>query len=80
MERCAIVTFEAFSKAGISSRQVLEALALRKIAVSVSPSYHSFDDNDWARHPAVRISPSYFNTEDEVDTVVAAIREIIGST
>jgi cysteine desulfurase/selenocysteine lyase len=79
VERCAIVTFEAFSKTGITSAALLQSLASRKIGVSVSPSFHTFRESEWVRHPAVRISPSYFNTKEEVDVVVHAVREIIAA-
>lgn len=39
--RCAIVTFEATTKAGLSSVKLAEALAQRKIGVSVSPATHT---------------------------------------
>eukprot|EP00927_Polykrikos_kofoidii_P049493 TRINITY_DN43540_c0_g1_i1.p1 TRINITY_DN43540_c0_g1~~TRINITY_DN43540_c0_g1_i1.p1 ORF type:complete len:448 (-),score=79.01 TRINITY_DN43540_c0_g1_i1:5-1348(-) len=74
--RCAIVTFDAMVL-GMQAEEVRDALAERKIAVSVSPSSHSFDEAVRAKPPAVRVSPTYFNTEAEVDHVVEALREIL---
>ena len=56
---------------GLVLRDALEA---RRIYVSVSPGTHHFDAVTRARPPAVRISPSYYNTEQEVDAVLAAVR------
>ena len=77
-ELCGIVTFDA-SALGVDAAAVKAALAARKIAVSVSPSVHTFDSARWALPPAVRVSPSYFNTVAEVDLVAAAVREVLRS-
>ena len=74
-DRCAIVTFELESTHGLTSTSLRDALDARGIGVSVSSSYHSFDPLERARPPAVRLSPTYFCTEDEVDAVLDAIAQ-----
>ena len=75
--RCAIVTFEAESTRGVGARDVVAALAARRIGASASPPTHTFEEALWARPLSVRLSPSYFNTEAEVDAVVAAVRDVL---
>eukprot|EP00933_Yihiella_yeosuensis_P051074 TRINITY_DN48918_c0_g1_i1.p1 TRINITY_DN48918_c0_g1~~TRINITY_DN48918_c0_g1_i1.p1 ORF type:complete len:485 (+),score=97.59 TRINITY_DN48918_c0_g1_i1:61-1515(+) len=75
--QCAIVTFEAESKLGITADEIKNALAERKIAVTVAPSFHTFDDKSWKRPSVVRLSPTYFNTESEISVVVDAVGEIL---
>ena len=73
--RCAIVTFDVAPAR--TAAEVAAALDAKKIGVSVSPSFHTFDDAQWARPPVVRLSPSYFTTEEEVESVVAAVAEAV---
>ncbi|GAA4468694.1 aminotransferase class V-fold PLP-dependent enzyme [Phytohabitans houttuyneae] len=71
---CAVVTFAIDNwlpqpfKAAMDARRVNSALSFREFA--------QFDfgdkDVDWA----LRLSPHYYNTESEVDTVVAAVGEL----
>jgi selenocysteine lyase/cysteine desulfurase len=71
---CAIVTFAVDGwlahpfKAAMDARRINSALSFRELA--------QFDfgdkDVDWA----LRLSPHYYNTESEVDTVVAAVSEL----
>lgn len=75
--RCAIVAFEAATALGVDAQAIKVALGERKISASVAPSTHHFDDAQWSRPPAVRLSPSYYNTEGEVDAVLAAVRAIL---
>ncbi|CAK9044669.1 unnamed protein product [Durusdinium trenchii] len=75
-QRCAIVTFEA-SQLGIASEFIKDVLAQRRITSSVAPPFHTFNEQEWARPSTLRLSPSYYNTEDEVYTVANAIREIV---
>jgi len=75
--RCAHVTFEAESTLGLSSAQIHRELLARKTGTSVSGSRHTFDDRSWSRPAVVRMSPTYFNTEEEVDLVLRAVREIL---
>ena len=75
--RCAIVAFEAQSVAGVPSEALHEALAAQRIAVSLSGPKHTFDQAQWAQPAVVRVSPSYYNTQDEVDRVVDVVREAV---
>jgi selenocysteine lyase/cysteine desulfurase len=76
-ERCAIVTFVPAGwepdalKAALSARRINSSVSLREYAV------FDFDEKgvDWC----VRLSPHYYNTEDEVDQVVAAVHELAAS-
>ncbi|CAE7597585.1 csd [Symbiodinium natans] len=77
VSRCAIVTFEAFSDLGITSEAIKGALAKQRIAVSVSPPFHTFNDEDWRQPSVVRVSPSYYNDESEVDVLAQKIKGII---
>ena len=72
--RCAHVTFEAESTRGVSAAHLHAALFARRIGGSISPSTHTFDETLWKRPRVVRLSPSYFNTEVEVDAVISAVR------
>jgi len=75
-ERCAIVTIDVSGKDAVGVK-----LALRSRGINTS----SFDrksgvlDMDEKRaSTALRLSPHYYNTEDELDTAVAAIAELAG--
>jgi len=69
--RCAIVT------AGVDGvPAAVVATALRRAAVNVDttvPEHSQFDTEDRDVHPLVRLSPHYYNTEDEVDRAVDLI-------
>jgi selenocysteine lyase/cysteine desulfurase len=68
-ERCAIVTAKV---AGVHSSDVAEALAAQAINVSTTVADHNqFDTRDV--HPMVRLSPHYYNTEDEIDRAIEAV-------
>mmetsp|Transcript_25743 Transcript_25743/g.73990 ORF Transcript_25743/g.73990 Transcript_25743/m.73990 type:complete len:440 (-) Transcript_25743:48-1367(-) len=73
---CAIVAFDA-SELGFTADDIHKALAERKISASVSPAFHTFDEQRWAEPATVRLSPSYFNTEEEVEKVVEAVRLVL---
>ena len=75
---CAIVVFDV-AGCGWGAAELKEALRQRRIAVSVTPSTHSFDEEFRRRGPAVRASPHYFNTEGEVRRFVEAVQEIVVS-
>jgi len=75
--RCALVLFEVASTLGVDAATIKAALEQRQIAASVSPGDHHFDSATRDRPPAVRLSPSYYNTEAEVDAVLEAIRDIL---
>jgi cysteine desulfurase / selenocysteine lyase len=71
-ERCGIVTF---SVAGRSARAVADALRAQRVNVSVSP--RSYSRADFARRglaDIVRASVHYYNTEAELDRLIAALR------
>ncbi|WP_206428413.1 aminotransferase class V-fold PLP-dependent enzyme [Mycolicibacterium stellerae] len=68
-ERCAIVTAKV---AGVASTSVAEALAAQRINVSTTvPDHNQFDIR--GVHPLVRLSPHYYNTEDEVDRAIESV-------
>ena len=75
--RGAIVTFEAESTRHRAAVTIEKALAARRIAVSVSPPTHSFDEAHWARPSVVRISPHHFNTNADVDAALEVIRDTL---
>jgi selenocysteine lyase/cysteine desulfurase len=73
-ERCAIVTF---TLSGWTSEALQDELRRRGINSSVSlREYALYDFTDKAVEACVRLSPHYYNTEQEVDDVVAAVREL----
>jgi selenocysteine lyase/cysteine desulfurase len=73
-ERCAIVTF---TLSGWTAKAVQHELGVRAINSSVSlREYALFDFTDKAVDSCVRLSPHYYNTEQEVDRVVAVIGEL----
>ena len=70
---CAIVTV-AFE--GIDASAVVRHLRSRDInAVSSPREYAQLDFADKGVDAAVRLSPHYYNTEEEIDTAVAVLRE-----
>lgn len=75
--RCAHVTFEAETTLRLTAEKIHKGLLEMGIGGSISPPTHSFDEALWRRPRVVRLSPTYFNTEEEVDRVVAAVREIL---
>jgi selenocysteine lyase/cysteine desulfurase len=73
--RCAIVTAAI---RGRDARDVVTALAVRRINTTASlREYGIFDFDAKAVASAVRISPHYYNTEEEVDAALAALSEIL---
>ncbi len=71
---CAIVSF---SYAGRDAASVARHLSARKINASVTPPSSTLLDAD-ARNlaPLVRVSPHYYNTEEEVGSLVDALSSI----
>jgi selenocysteine lyase/cysteine desulfurase len=70
--KCGIVTF---SKAGVDPNRIKSGLADRKINVSVSSRQLTREDLVAAKVDVmVRASVHYFNTEEELDQMVAVIR------
>ncbi len=73
---CAIVTAEV---AGCDARSVVTRLRERGINTSASlRGYALLDMDSKQAASAVRISPHYYNSTDEIDQVAAAIAEIAG--
>jgi selenocysteine lyase/cysteine desulfurase len=71
-EQCAIVTA---SVSGTDSADVADALAARGINVSTTvPDHNQFDIRNV--HPVVRLSPHYYNTEDEIDQAIDAVEAL----
>ena len=69
-ERCAIVTAKV---AGVDTADVAEALKAQGINVTTTVAEHNqFDTRNI--HPLVRLSPHYYNTEDEIDQAIVDLR------
>jgi selenocysteine lyase/cysteine desulfurase len=76
--RCAIVTFTVD---GWSSEVLMTELRRQRINSSVSAREHAlYDFTDKGVEACVRMSPHYYNTEQEVDEVVGAVRELAASS
>jgi len=73
-----IVAFELETRYGITA-DVITATLLKdyNIGVSASPSKHSFDEKVWERVKSVRVSPAYFNTGEEIDRLVEALKQMV---
>jgi selenocysteine lyase/cysteine desulfurase len=77
-ERCAIVTFTVRGRA---AETVHSELQERGVNASVSyRGYALYDFDDKAVDACVRLSPHYYNTEEEVAVVVEAVRAIAAGT
>jgi selenocysteine lyase/cysteine desulfurase len=73
-ERCAIVTL---TLDGWTSEALKHELQVRRINSSVSLREHAlYDLTDKGVDACLRLSPHYYNTEQEVDDVVGALREL----
>ncbi len=73
-ELCAIVTFTV---SGAEPAQFKQALDARRINSALSfREYALFDFDDKGVEWCVRLSPHYYNTEDEVEQVLAAVEEV----
>ncbi|GGN63220.1 hypothetical protein GCM10011579_031270 [Streptomyces albiflavescens] len=73
-DRCAIVTAKVDA---LPTADVAAALAQRGINVSTTtPEHTQFDTENRGVHPLVRLSPHYYNTEDELDQAVEVIAEV----
>ena len=76
--RCAIVTFTVDAW---NSEVLMTELRRRRINSSVSAREHAlYDFTDKGVEACVRMSPHYYNTEQEVDEVVDAVRELAASS
>jgi selenocysteine lyase/cysteine desulfurase len=75
--QCGITTF---ATPAMEATAIQEALRARDINVSVStPSSTRHDAATRTLPPLVRASVHYYNTDDEVDRFVAAVRDVIGA-
>jgi selenocysteine lyase/cysteine desulfurase len=71
-KRCAIVTF---TLEGWKSEELADELRRRRINSSVSAHEHArYDFTEKGVEACVRLSPHYYNTEEEVSIVVDALR------
>ena len=76
-EQCAIVTFDV---RGRDASQLVAELALRGVNSTASLRWYGLIDfTEKGTMSAVRLSPHYYNTEEEIDSVIGHLREIIGS-
>ncbi len=72
--RCAIVTARVD---GVPTADVAAALSGAGINVSTTvPEHTQFDTEDRGVHPLVRLSPHYYNTENEVDRAVEHVASV----
>lgn len=75
-EKCAIVTF---SHASISAEEIQQALKARQINVTVSGPTSTLLDARARKLPdLVRVSPHYYNTDDELDSFLQALHSVAG--
>lgn len=76
LERCAIVTAKVD---GVPADEVKAALAGQGINVTTTaPEQSQFDTEDRGVHPLVRLSPHYYNTEEELDRAVGVLAGLAG--
>ena len=74
-EQCAIVTIDV---RGWDAQALVAELARRRINTTASLRWYGLlDFTEKGTTSALRISPHYYNTEDEVDAVISSLREII---
>ena len=77
-EQCAIVTAEIF---GHDAEMMVAELRRRSINASASLAWYGLIDMaEKKAASALRLSPHYYNTIEEVDAVIEALREIIGAS
>ncbi len=77
-DRCAIVTA---SIEGTPAEGVASELANDGINVSTTvPEHNQFDTLARGVHPLVRLSPHYYNTDEEIATVLDSVRRIAQRT
>ena len=75
-QKCAIVTF---SHDRVDGDRIKSAMSAEKINLSVSkPPSTLLDATARALPDLVRVSPHYYNNEDELETFLAALRHITG--
>jgi selenocysteine lyase/cysteine desulfurase len=75
-ERCAIVTASFDRRTADEAAATLAAAHGINVTTTV-PEHNQFDTLDRGVHPLVRLSPHYYNTEDEIDRTLAAVAELV---
>lgn len=76
-DQCAIVTLDV---AGQDAGTIVEQLRHRHINTAASLAWYGLIDMAEKRaESALRLSPHYYNTVEEVDAAIEALREIIGA-
>ena len=76
-EQCAIVTFDV---RGRDASDLVAELAWRGVNSTASLRWYGLIDfTEKGTTSAVRLSPHYYNTEEEIDSAIGHLREIIGS-
>ncbi|HEY2856385.1 MAG TPA: aminotransferase class V-fold PLP-dependent enzyme [Gemmatimonadaceae bacterium] len=76
-EQCAIVTFDV---RGRDASQIVAELGWRGVNSTASLRWYGLIDfTEKGTTSAVRLSPHYYNTEEEIDAAIGHLREIIGS-
>ena len=76
-ERCAIVTFDV---RGRDATELVAELGWRGVNSTASLRWYGLIDfTEKGTNAAVRLSPHYYNTEEEIDSAIGHLREIIGS-
>jgi selenocysteine lyase/cysteine desulfurase len=77
-ERCAIMTLEA---PGYDAVQLVNELQRRHINTSASLAWYGLIDMaEKKAESALRVSPHYYNTLEEIDAAIEALNEIIADT
>jgi cysteine desulfurase/selenocysteine lyase len=76
-QKCAIVTF---SHEAVEARKIAAAIREENINVSASgPSSTLLDARARSLPDLVRVSPHYYNVDDELESFLRALRNIVGS-
>ena len=76
-EQCAIVTFDV---RGRDASQIVTELGWRGVNSTASLRWYGLIDfTEKGTTSAVRLSPHYYNTEEEIDAAIGHLREIIGA-
>ena len=74
-ERCAIVTMDV---PGRDAAELVVELRARGINTAASLRWYSLIDfGEKGTTSALRLSPHYYNSEDEVDAAIGALREVL---
>jgi selenocysteine lyase/cysteine desulfurase len=73
--RCAIVTAKI---ANVPAEQAAAALARAGINVTITdPNHNPLDTEERGVHPLIRLSPHYYNTEDEIDRAAEVTASLV---